>query len=262
MDHYATLGVNRNSTPDEIKQAYRRLASKNHPDKGGDTATFQRIQEAYDILIDPQKRQQYDNPPMGGFQTFGFGGGQHPFQDIFRDFFNQHQRQQRRVYTTTLFVGLDQVARGARETIHLQTPIGPKMVEVEIPLGLEDGTTIRYTNILPDGDLQINFRIRKHPIFERRGLDLYTNVSVNFFDLILGFTLRVENIHGKLLELDIPPITRSESTFRLGGQGLTNPIGNIGDQYVLIKGQLPDTIDSEVIQALEVQRSKKDIGTN
>ena len=77
MDHYQTLGVAKNATPDDIKKSYRKLASTHHPDKGGDTATFQKIEEAYRILSDPTQRQQYDNPmpqgnPFGGFQGGGF----------------------------------------------------------------------------------------------------------------------------------------------------------------------------------------------
>ena len=77
-NHYNTLGVDRNSSPDEIKKAYRKLASQHHPDKGGDTATFQNIQTAYDILSDPQKRQHYDNPQPQGFG--GFSGSPGGFQ--------------------------------------------------------------------------------------------------------------------------------------------------------------------------------------
>ena len=71
-DHYAALGVAPTATPDEIKRAFRKLASKNHPDKGGDTKKFQEIQAAYDVLGDAAKRSQYDNPQP---QFGGFGGG-------------------------------------------------------------------------------------------------------------------------------------------------------------------------------------------
>ena len=76
MDHYTTLGVNKNASPEEIKKAYRKMAGIHQPDKGGDTAAFQDIQTAYETLSDPNKKQQYDQPtPQGGFNfnTHGFG---------------------------------------------------------------------------------------------------------------------------------------------------------------------------------------------
>ena len=72
MDYYETLGVNHTTQPDEIKKAYRKLASQHHPDKGGDTKKFQDIQKAYEVLSDPQKKHEYDNPnPFGGQNPFG-----------------------------------------------------------------------------------------------------------------------------------------------------------------------------------------------
>ena len=82
-DYYGTLGIPKTATPDEIKTAYRRLASKNHPDKGGDTATFQNIQVAYDTLSDPGRRAAYDNPRQQHIPP-GFGNaGQFDFDSIF-----------------------------------------------------------------------------------------------------------------------------------------------------------------------------------
>ena len=88
-DHYTTLGVDKSATPEDIKKAYRSLASKHHPDKGGDTAKFQEIQTAYATLSDPEKRQQYDNPnPFGTRQDGGWqqaSGFPPGFEDIFAD---------------------------------------------------------------------------------------------------------------------------------------------------------------------------------
>jgi DnaJ-class molecular chaperone len=118
-DHYQTLGVAKTATPDEIKKSYRKLASQHHPDKGGDTATFQKIQAAYETLSDPNKKQQYDTPMPPGFQQFngmppGFedifnnmmGGRASPFGDIFG---GQHKRQpQPPMFRTTIEISLEQ----------------------------------------------------------------------------------------------------------------------------------------------------------
>jgi curved DNA-binding protein CbpA len=124
MDHYVTLGVNKNATPDDIKKAYRKLASKHHPDKGGDTSTFQKIEEAYRILSDPNQRQQYDNPAPHGFhfgqgapEGFPFTSG--GFADIF-NMFQQHQdrqqRAQQQVFRTSVQATLQQVYFGEEQT--------------------------------------------------------------------------------------------------------------------------------------------------
>ena len=94
MSHYQTLGVSPQADAKEIKKAYRRLAGKHHPDKGGDEARFKEINEAYETLSDPQKREAYDNPnPFQGGNPFGQGS---PFEDIFGDIFGGFRQQQRR----------------------------------------------------------------------------------------------------------------------------------------------------------------------
>ena len=83
-DYYSTLGINRSASQEEIKQAYRRMAKQHHPDRGGDTAQFQKIEEAYRILSDPQKKQDYDSPAGQNFQQFN--GGMGGFEDLFKHF--------------------------------------------------------------------------------------------------------------------------------------------------------------------------------
>ena len=119
MDHYQTLGVAKNATPDDIKKSYRKLASKHHPDKGGDTATFQKLEEAYRILSDPQQRQQYDNPMPQGNPFQGFQGGGFNFNgdlnDLFGQMFQQHNRRNPNIphaFRTTVSVTLEQAYHG------------------------------------------------------------------------------------------------------------------------------------------------------
>lgn len=85
-DYYQILGVNKNASDDDIKKAYRKMAMKHHPDRGGDVSTFQKVQEAYDILSDPDKKARYDNP-QPEMQGFNFGPGFPPgFEDLFSQF--------------------------------------------------------------------------------------------------------------------------------------------------------------------------------
>ena len=117
MDHYETLGISRDASEQEVKRAFRKLASKHHPDKGGDQEEFKRIQGAYEVLSDPDKRAQYDNP--NPFEQFGGGmGGGNPFESIFGDIFGQRRQQQRQpMFRTTLQVSLRQAYTGGQQTL-------------------------------------------------------------------------------------------------------------------------------------------------
>jgi curved DNA-binding protein len=260
MDYYKTLGVERNATPEDIKKAYRKMAAKHHPDRGGDTAEFQKVEEAYRHLTDPNLKHQHDNPnpfgqgggnPFGDFH-FNFGGG-NPFDDIFGQF--RRQQQQQRMYTVAVALTLEKVARGDVETIQLSTPTGPKTIEIKIPKGIENGQHIRYDGIMPDGILQIEFRVLPHIEFERRGLDLYVTRKISIYDLLLGTTIRVKTILGDELDVNIPARTRPDATMRISGKGLERD-GIKGSQYVLISTQMPDTISPELLALLEAERNK------
>ena len=175
MTHYATLGVNENADATEIKRAYRKLASQHHPDRGGDTKRFQEIQGAYDTLSDAQKRQAYDNP-QPQFSGFGPAGPGFDFNTIF-DMFGtrfQHTTQRPQHSRMTLWITLQDVAAGGPRTVTVGTQHGTHAVEIEIPLGINDGDTVQYSGIGPGGmDLIIQFRIHPDPRFQRQALNLY-----------------------------------------------------------------------------------------
>ena len=253
MDYYSILGVSRTASQQEIKQAYRRLASKHHPDRGGNTAEFQKIEEAYRTLSDDEKRHQYDNPMprmnMGGF-PFG-SGGFNPFEEIFNQF---NKQSQQRIYTVAIFITLEQVATGEMKTIQVTTPAGPKMFQITIPKGIDDGQKINYENLIPGGILQIMFRIHRHPIFERHGLDLVSTHEISVFDLILGTTINFNTIYNQNLEINIPPKTKPGSRLRIANKGLETS-NHQGDQYILINASIPDIISDELIYALEKERT-------
>jgi len=265
MDHYNTLGVSKTATPDEIKKSYRKLASLHHPDKGGDTAKFQQIQTAYDILSDQQKRQEYDNPmPQhrgGGFsEGFNFDGHGNPFHDMFAQMFRQgngRQQPQQQAYRTSIWVSLEQVYNGGEQSLQLKTPTGTHALSIGIPKGIPDGGQVRSENVLDGASLIVEFRIHPHLKFNRKGNDLEVNHSISVLDLIVGTSFEFTTLSGKTLEVTVPPKTQPYMQLKLAGHGL--PILNsqsFGDQIILLKAFIPAIIDQSIINSITQYTSK------
>lgn len=244
MDYYSTLGVPRGASEDEIKKAYRSLAMKHHPDRGGDQAQFQKIQEAYDTLGDPGKRQQYDNPqPQHGGFSFQFNHGPGGFADL-NDILNQafggggfhhdpfaHMRgQQRRNkdLRVQIRVNLSDTMSETNKTISVQTTNGQRhTVDVKIPRGVQTGSSIKYAGLgdnffetIPRGDLYVIVQVDDDPRYEIHELDLVYEAQINCFEAILGQTIEVPSIEGKIFQLNIPAGTQSGAVFRVPNQGL------------------------------------------
>ena len=176
MDHYQTLGVSKQADAKEIKNAYRKLAGKHHPDKGGNEEEFKKVQKAYETLSDTNKRAEYDNPsPFGG----GFRQGSQPFDmnDIFGagspfgDIFGQRGRPQRQpMFRTTLQVSLRQAYTGGQQTLELNTNQGKNVVNVTIPKGVQTGQQIQYPNVIDANTaLIIDFHVHEDSFFARHG---------------------------------------------------------------------------------------------
>lgn len=269
MDHYQTLGVAKTATPDEIKKAYRKLASQHHPDKGGDTATFQKIEEAYRILSDPNTRQQYDRPiPQGNpFEGFPGGGGGfnfnfngHDLNDIFGQMFNQHHQRhpnQPHAYRTAIHITLEQSYSGGNHPMKLQTNTQVHAVNIEIPKGVIDGGQMRYENLIPNASLIVEFRVQPHLKFERKGVNLHCIHSVSVLDLIVGTSFEFTTISGKTLEVRVPPKTQPHMHLKIAGEGMPIHGSNLfGDQIILLKPFVPDIIDEEITQSILRSKSK------
>ena len=273
MEHYKTLGVAKTATPEEIKKAYRKLASIHHPDKGGDTATFQKIQTAYDTLSDPNKRQQYDNPSTfhdfghgapGGFSFHSTGGG---FDDLFQQFFRQahgqHQQRQHQpqIYRTTVAVTLEQAYNGDEQVLKLQTPTNTHTVKIDIPKGIPDGGQIRIDNIIEGASLIVEFRVGRHLKYERVGHDLVCNQPISVLDLIAGTTFEFTTLGGKTLEVTVKPQTQPYVQLKIAGQGMpvyANP-NQFGDQIILLKPFMPDKIDEQIINSILQARNNSGV---
>lgn len=248
-DHYQTLGVDRSATADEIKQAYRRLASQHHPDKGGDTARFQQIQSAYDVIGNAEQRSRYDAPAAGfGTQT------PFDFDNIFNMFgarFQQNTRQQH--MRMSLWVTLNDVARGGTRPVSL----GAMTVELEIPLGINDGDNVQYNNLGYEGlNLVVNYRIHPHPRWQRQGLNLSQEETVSIWDLILGGEIIVRDILGNDLSLTVPPRTQPGTQLRLRSRGLRDRSGAQGDLIVRIQAQVPTDIGPELLAQIAQTRAR------
>jgi len=259
---YDILGVKSSATPDEIKRAYRRLASQHHPDKGGDVKQFQEIEQAYRVLSDPQARAQYDNP-QPQFSHFGFGPqpGNQGFDfdtifDIFGARFGQQPPRQQ-IMRMSLWIQLSDVATGGKRTVSVSTGHGVNAVELEIPQGIEDGQSVQYSNVAPGGgDLIITFRIHPNPEFQRNGLNLIAEKTVSIWDLILGAQVPVRDIRGNQLSLTVPAKTQPGTMLRLKGRGLTHRHHEPGDLLVRIQAKIPENIPPELLSQIEQTRGQ------
>ena len=254
---YETLGVNRDASTDEIKRAYRKLASQHHPDKGGDTARFQEIQTAYDVLGDPQKRAAHDNPQPQGFHGFGpqgFGPEGFDFQTIFNVFGTrfQHPNQQRQQQAQmTLWIALEDVVTGGHRDISIGTPAGTSLVQIEIPQGINDGDRVQYPKLAPGGiDLLVTFRIKPDPKWQRNGGNIQTDLLLSIWDLVLGGSVSVHDLIGRELNLTIPQRTQPGTILRCRGKGIPQRGGPNGDLLVRVQANIPNQIDPELIDLI------------
>ena len=315
-DYYQTLGVSKTSSDKEIKQAYRKLARKFHPDVNpGDKsaeARFKEINEAYEVLGDSDKRRKYDElganwrmyeqaeqqgQPWPG--AAGFGGGQgawninvggpggyrtmseeemrdlfgneDPFSDFFKTFFGGQAReagrprgrgartQKGRDIEHEVELTLEEAFHGATRRISIKQGGHARSIDVRIPVGVKEGSRVRAagegesgTNGGAAGDLYLRVRIRPHPVFERRGNDLHTKVSVPLTTAVLGGEAQVPTISGSV-RLKIPETTQSGQVFRLKGHGMP-VIGrpdDRGDLFAAVDVQLPRTLTREQRQHYE-----------
>jgi len=238
MDAYTTLGVARDASDDEIKKAYRKLASQHHPDKGGDTAKFQEIQSAYDTLSDPQKRAEHDNPRQANNFHFHTGNMPPGFEDMFGafgfgDIFG-HRAQARPQRNSTLnlhtSVSLEEAFTGKELVATVQLPSGKEqIINVKIPAGVTDGTVLRLREIgddrisgVPKGDIHLTVMVRSSALFERQGDDLVKSVDISALDAILGIDKIISTIDHKSLNVTIPAGTQPNTTLALHGQGMPN----------------------------------------
>lgn len=259
MNYYETLGVDKSATPEQIKQAYRRLASKFHPDKGGDTAKFQEIEEAYRVLSDPDQRGAYDHPrPSMNQFNFNMGGGNFDFDTIFNMFGarpNMHQRAP--TARMNLWIQLVDVATGGMRTVTVGTPQGQQVVEIEIPRGVEDGQSFNYPGLAPGGvDLVVTYRIHPNPRWQRNGLNIYVEHPVDIWTMITGGQTTVRDLQNRELAVGIPAGCQPGTILRCRGRGIETDRGETGDLMVKVQAQIPAQISPELMAMIQAETTR------
>jgi molecular chaperone DnaJ len=260
MDYYQTLGVSRNATQDEIKKAYRGLAMKHHPDRGGDANAFKKIQEAYATLGDDQKKAEYDNPQPQGFH---FGGGGHPFEQMFGhghpfgDLFGFRQARQnanRNIQLQTQ-INLEDAYYGKELLANIRLPSGREQtVNIKVPQGIHEGTTLRLSGMgddsvagLPRGDILLSVHILDHSKFKRQGDDLLLEHEITAVEAMIGTTIVVTGLDGKRLETAIPAGIQVDSILSLSGHGMPNfnDPSRKGRLLIKIKIRIPNLTEEQ-----------------
>ena len=256
MDYYKTLGVSKNASQDDIKKAYRNLAKTHHPDRGGNEQQFQKINEAYDTLKDPAKRQQYDNPqPQNNFNNQNMN-------DMFNQFFtrNMYRTSRNRDMMLTVKISLKDVLTGKDVIGRYRLNSGREEVAtIRVPYGIESGQVMRYPGLgddtikqIPRGDLHVKVVVLNDKKYRRDRSHLYTNCSINVFDLLLGTTVIVDKLEGGPLEVKIPKGTNPGTILSLPGYGLPDRKRNKrGNLYLELKGITPKIDDLELLDKIK-----------
>lgn len=286
-DYYQVLGVNRGASDQEIKQAYRKLARKYHPDiNPGDKeaeARFKEINEAYEVLSDGEKREKYDRfgsdwkrYEQAGGPGFDYGGTT-DFADIFETLFGGRSgraggpgfnvRMDGQDVDQPVEITLEEAFGGTQRTLQFSNPNGsPRTITVKIPPGVDTGTRVRVPgegapglNGGARGDLFLVVKVQPHPRFERKGEDLTVKVETSLYTLLLGGQASVPTLTGKTINLNVPEQTQNGRTFRLSGQGM--PVMRSerrGDLYVTVSAQLPTRLSPRERELFEELRRIKD----
>ena len=268
-DYYKILGVSRDAKPDEIRKAYRKLAKQYHPDvnkEPGAEEKYKEINEAYEVLKDPAKREKYDTLGMNwqSGQDFtpppGWGGGQRvefsgDFSDFFQtlfgsaganfggfsDIFSNAGRPMKRDEEAELTLTLEQAVSAGEITLKH----GNRSIKARLPKGITEGSKITLRGKADGGgDIHLTLHLAPHKDFSVDGYDITRDVKVPVWDAVLGKDISVQTLEGNVT-VKMPPGIQDGQKLRLRGKGLPNRTGSNGDMYVRVRVEIPRHLNSK-----------------
>jgi curved DNA-binding protein len=263
---YDTLGVAETASEKEIKNAFKALAKKYHPDQGGDENKFKEINEAYDTLKNSEKRQEYDAMRKYGTRGSGLNQQGNDFfsEDIFQDFFSGFGfgpgRGQTRVYRTRprtnqsvnirITLSIKEVYHATEKTISIRLPSGrDEIVHLKIPAGVQNGAVFKYKGLGDDtdknlerGDLLCTVSVLDSDGYTRKGNDLYTDKTISCFDAIRGTEFKIRTLDERILSVKVSAGTQPNATIVLKGQGMPihDTLNIKGNMYIKINVLIPE----------------------
>ena len=270
-DYYEVLGVKKGASEAEIKSAYRKLARAHHPDidkSAGASERFKEIGEAYQVLSDAPKRQNYDrfghagsNSPFGGSGAgagrsyqwssgaagpnvqFDFGGFEDPFE-LFEQIFGANSpfgQGFRRKPTYQMNISFDESIHGVTKQIQ----VNDQKMTIKVPAGVDNGTRMRF------GELDIIFNVPRSSKFLREGADIFSEITVSIPQLVLGDIFEVETVHGKV-KVKVPPGTQPGSLVRLKAKGMARlSATGYGNHFVRVNLNIPQNPSKQEKQLYE-----------
>ena len=273
-NYYDVLGVSEDASNDQIKKAFKDIAKKEHPDRGGDEARFKEANEAYDTLKSSQKRHDYDT--MRKFGGTRQGGGQHPFfnEDIFGDFFSGFQNgdmdfggkfnftqgpggartfrssnRGNRNVQVRMALSIKEAMTHNDKTINYKLPSGrDEFATVKIPAGVQHGVTFKFPGMgddaiknVPRGDLMVIMSVLDSDGYTRKGNDLYTDKTIDCFQAIRGHDFNLKTLEDKIIKVKVPAGTQANTILQVKGQGMPvhKTIGIRGNLYVKVHVLIP-----------------------
>lgn len=289
IDYYKVLGIPKKASEKEIKKAYRTLARKYHPDLNPNNPeaerTFKQVNEAHEVLSDPDKRKKYDQygkdwqhaeefekarkaqQRQGGGRQYTYSSGRDSdfsdfFESMFGGFASAGSRGSRGFKGQDFNAELEMDLREAYQTHKRTLKLGERNIRITVPAGIEDGQTIKIKgyggpgiNGGPKGDLYLTFRLRNSSPFRREGAQLYRIVDIPLTTAVLGGEVVVDTFEGKA-KLTVKPLTQSDTRVKLKGKGFPKykKEGQYGDLILTYRVRLPERLTQEqqdLFQALK-----------